>query len=137
MSSLSSLRVEKDPPSPHLPRILVVDDDVFVVRLISRTLDQMAQVIGALNGQDGLRLAVSERPDLIILDYVLPDILGDDVCRRMRRHDVLDGSKIVFLTAHGRFLSEKDVLADGADALLVKPFSPLALLNLTTSLLAR
>lgn len=123
--------------SAHRPKVLVVDDDVFIVRLIARTLEADATVVSAYNGRDGLDLALAERPDLIILDYVMPDVMGDDICRLMRAHDELTGVKIVFLTSHGRFLSRESAVAAGADAILIKPFSPITLIDLVTSLLAR
>lgn len=122
---------------PKRPKILVVDDDVNIARLIACTLEVDATIVVAHRGRDGLRLARAERPDLIILDYVMPDLLGDDVCRLFRGSDDLIGVKIVFLTAHARFLSEEGARDAGADAILAKPFSPTALVDLVTRLLAR
>lgn len=122
-------------PASGRPTVLVVDDDLLMTRLIARTLDAAARVLAANNGQDGFRLAVSERPDLIVLDWILPDLRGDVVCQRVRACDALEGVKVVILTAHGRAFTAPDARAAGADAFLAKPFSPLAFHDLVTRLL--
>lgn len=117
------------------PGILIIDDDAFLVRLIARTLGPEVRVLKATDGQSAIALAVQERPDLMILDYSLPDIPGDEVCRRLKRSRPLHHSKIVMLTGHDLFFTLGHAGEAGADGFLTKPFRPVALLDLVASLL--
>ncbi len=103
-------------------RILVVDDDPKTVRLVRLYLERDGYTVDtADNGRTALELAREREPDLVVLDLMLPEIDGIEVCRRLRREsDVL----VVMLTAR---TTEQDKLAGldgGADDYVVKPFSP-------------
>lgn len=104
------------------PKILVVDDDVMTVTLISTYLQQEHfQVISADNGRTALDYARQLRPNLIILDLMLPQLEGLDVCRILRAETTVP---IIMLTAK---TTENDILLGidlGADDYIKKPFSP-------------
>ncbi|HXG04254.1 MAG TPA: response regulator [Candidatus Binatia bacterium] len=116
--------------------VLIVDDEPPVVDLVRVTLeDEQVQVLPAGDGGSGLDLAVTLRPDLILLDVNLPDMDGFEVCRRLRRHPRCAGVKIVMLTAAAQREDIARGLAAGADHYLLKPFSPVRLLTLVGELL--
>jgi len=106
--------------------ILVVDDEPHIVEVVQDYLKQAGyRVLAARDGQTALTLARHERPDLVVLDLMLPGgIDGLEVCRRLRRDPVLADVPIIMLTAR---IAETDRLIGlelGADDYVTKPFSP-------------
>jgi len=102
-------------------KILVVDDDPSMVRLISQVLSSKGyEVLESNNGQDALRLLYSQKPDLVLLDVVMPVMDGWQTCSRIR--DISAAIPIILLT--GQRKTEEDVaqgLDYGADEYLIKP----------------
>jgi DNA-binding response OmpR family regulator len=119
-------------------KILVVDDEKDLIDLIRYNFEKDGfKVIGAPNGEAGLSLARSEKPDLIVIDLMLPDIDGLDVCRSLREGGGISHIPIVMLTAKS---SESDRIVGlelGADDYVTKPFSPRELLARVKALLRR
>ena len=111
-------------------KILLVDDDPGVHMVIVPILSKAGySTVSAKNGEQALHLALNERPDLIILDVIMPGIKGRDLCRKIKAYDVLKETPVVFLTAKD---SEDDVKAEleaGAIAHLTKPVNPTELLH--------
>ena len=111
-------------------KILVVDDDPGLHLVIVPVLTKAGySVISAKNGEQALHLALDERPQLIILDVIMPGIKGRDLCKKIKAYDVLKNIKIIFLTAKD---SDEDVKAEleaGAITHLTKPFNPTDLLR--------
>lgn len=106
--------------------VLVVDDDSLVRRLVRTVLEADGyEVEEAANGPDGLEAASRSHPDLMVLDVMMPGMDGIEVCRRLDRH----GTKVLMLTASDDVATEEAGRAAGADHFLVKPFSPVALLE--------
>jgi two-component system KDP operon response regulator KdpE len=103
-------------------RVLVIDDEPGIRRVVRDALrSDTTTVLEASSGTDGLSIAATERPDLIILDLGLPDIDGIDVCRRLRTWTTVP---ILVLSARDSE-SEKTALLDaGADDYVTKPFGP-------------
>ena len=121
---LSKLRDKRNPKS----RILIVDDNRSTVRLAERILQKDGyDVITAFDGLEGLRKAREEKPDLIILDIIMPELNGFQVLALVRQHTK---APVIILTAEHDIDSVKTTLALGADDYVVKPFS-------TRNLLAR
>jgi two-component system phosphate regulon response regulator PhoB len=118
--------------------VLVIDDEKDLIELIRYSFEQEGfRVIGAADGESGLSLAISERPDLIILDLMLPGMDGLEVCRRLRDDDETSRIPIVMLTAK---TSESDRIVGleiGADDYVSKPFSPRELSARAKALLRR
>lgn len=103
-----------------LGKILVVDDDAALTKTIERILiDAGYTVLLAYTAEDGLRLAKAERPDLALLDIMVPNMGGWEVCRQLREYSDLP---IMFLTALGNVESVVRGLEMGADDYMVKPF---------------
>ncbi len=101
-------------------KILVIDDEETTVQLISILLERRGyEVIRALRAEDGLRKAYRTHPDLVLLDIMMPDMDGWDVCRRLRE---LSDVPIVFLTARSDMRDVVRGLEMGADDYIVKPY---------------
>src|SRR5580698_9287 len=111
-------------------KILLVDDDPGQHMVIVPILSKAGYTaVSAKNGEQALHLALNERPDLVILDVIMPGIKGRDLCKKIKAYDVLKDIAVVFLTAKD---SEDDVKAElesGAIAHLAKPVNPADLLN--------
>jgi DNA-binding response OmpR family regulator len=106
--------------------ILVVDDEPIVVEVVQRYLQREGfRVVTAATGSDALAAATDDqaRPDLIVLDVMLPGMDGVEVCRRLRR-DWHSAVPIILLTARGEEQERVEGLGTGADDYVVKPFSP-------------
>ncbi|WP_412741777.1 response regulator transcription factor [Krasilnikovia sp. MM14-A1004] len=117
-------------------RVLVVDDDPTVSDVVRRYLEQAGcEVRLAADGADGLAAIAAERPDLVVLDLMMPGIDGLEVCRRVRRQ--LPGLPVVMLTALGEEADRILGLEVGADDYVTKPFSPRELVLRIRSVLRR
>ena len=104
--------------------VLVVDDEPVIADVVSRYLQRAGyQTAVAPTGADALEQAALNRPDVVVLDLMLPDIDGLEVMRRMRR-DNKGGAAIILLTARGEESDRIVGLRLGADDYVVKPFSP-------------
>ena len=120
----------------QVPRVLVVDDEPNIRELVQVALKfhGCAVTTGATGG-DALRLAESDQPDLIVLDVMLPDIDGFEVCRRLRASD--NEVPIIFLTARDTTSESITGLALGGDDYITKPFSVEALVARVRAVLRR
>ncbi|MFN8386836.1 MAG: response regulator transcription factor [Anaerolineales bacterium] len=117
------------------PLILVVDDEPKVVRLARDYLEKNGfRVVTAADGQSALTTARRERPDLVILDLMLPQIDGREVCRILRRESDVP---IIMLTALSEEIDQVTGLEIGADDYITKPFSVRALVARVRALLRR
>ncbi len=106
-------------------RILVVDDDKEIVRLLRAYLEQAGyQVLAAYNGESALHLLWRERPELVVLDLMLPDRDGWDVTRIIRGDETLAATPIIMLTARVEDHDKIVGLELGADDYVTKPFNP-------------
>jgi len=107
------------------PRILIVDDEPDVVQLIEYNLKAAGyDVVTAADGNEALDLARSSSPNLIILDLMLPEVDGLDVCKVLRRDRSTAGIPIIMLTAKASETDRVLGLELGADDYVTKPFSP-------------
>ncbi len=118
-----------------VPKILVVDDEPAVVDLIVYNLTKAHyQTITAGNGRQAIELARQAQPDLILLDLMLPEIDGLDICRELRRTSQVP---IIMITARGEEVDRVIGLELGADDYLAKPFSMRELLARVKAVLRR
>lgn len=119
-------------------KILVVDDEQDLVKLIRYHLEKDGyKVITAYNGDDALFLTRKERPELIILDLMLPGIDGLEVCRKLKADQELAHPAIIMLTAKGEEADITKGLKLGADDYMTKPFSPKELVARVQAVLRR
>jgi len=117
-------------------KILVVDDDAEMVELLSFSLKQAGFCIGtASNGVDALKKARSLKPDLIVLDVMMPELDGFAVCEILRRDPATASLPIMMLTALSSELGRLAGLGSGASDFLSKPFSPRLLVGKIEELL--
>ena len=119
-------------------RILVVDDEIYIVHILEFTLTMEGyEVVTAADGEEALQKVQQERPDLIVLDIMMPKMDGYEVCRRLRQDEDLRGLPVILLSAKGRPVDRETGLEVGADDYIVKPFSPRRLLEKIKDLLRR
>ena len=118
-----------------MKKILVVDDEKKIVEIIKAYLERESyQVIIAFDGKAALDLALKQHPDLIILDLMLPEMSGWDVCRSVRRESEVP---IIMLTARDEVTDKIIGLEMGADDYLTKPFDPKELVSRVRAVLRR
>lgn len=104
--------------------ILVIDDDDLVSRTLQRALKMYDyQVMTANSGIEGLQLARRHRPDLFILDIMMPGVDGYQVCRQIRGDPLLQDAPVLFLTAKAKDEDKIEGFRAGGDDYLVKPFN--------------
>ena len=107
-------------------RILIVDDENFIRLLLRRTLEELefegVELLSAPDGLEGLRMARETKPDLILLDLMMPGMSGEEVCAELRRDPALSTTHIIILTAKGQATEFPEGL--GPDEYLTKPFDP-------------
>lgn len=122
----------------HKPRVLVVDDEAPVVELLRYNLEQAGyHVHVATDGEDALLTAEEVKPDVILLDWMLPRLSGIEVCRRLRRAPLTRNTPILMLTARDGEGDRIRGLDTGADDYVPKPFSPQELLARVRAVLRR
>src|ERR1700722_12214407 len=120
------------------PRILVVDDEPEAVELVEFNLKQSGYTVTtASDGAEALKKARSQTPDLIVLDVMLPEMDGFEICKTLRLEAAPASTPILMLTAKAAEIDRVLGLELGADDYLTKPFSPRELLLRIKKILAR
>ena len=121
-----------------MERVLIVDDDPDILRLVSYNLKQAGfEAITADTGRKALETIQRRPPDLVILDLMLPDVDGMEVCRMLRGHESSRLIPIIMLTARGEEIDRVVGFELGADDYVMKPFSPRELVLRVKSILRR
>ncbi|MHB8533809.1 MAG: response regulator transcription factor [Solirubrobacteraceae bacterium] len=119
-------------------RILVVEDDQDIAELVARYLEKAGYATDVVSsGRDALAAVRTHPPDLLVLDLMLPQMDGLDVCRAVRSNEPTAGVPIIMLTAKGEESDRIVGLEVGADDYLAKPFSPNELVARVRALLRR
>jgi two-component system alkaline phosphatase synthesis response regulator PhoP len=117
--------------------ILIADDEEPLRRLVQTTLESAeVRILQAADGEAALELARRERPDLIVLDVMMPRRTGLEVARALRLDPATATLPILMLTGLGEEKDREEVLALGVSGYLVKPFSPLELMKRVQEVLA-
>jgi two-component system phosphate regulon response regulator PhoB len=107
------------------PLVLIVEDEAPLVTMLRYNLEKEGfQVCEAADGEEALVQIAERRPDLVLLDWMLPLVSGIEVCRRIRRSPETRSLPVVILTARGEETDRVRGLDSGADDYVVKPFSP-------------
>jgi two-component system phosphate regulon response regulator PhoB len=118
--------------------ILVIEDEPDLLQVLTYNLKQAGHdVVGADRGQEGLRLARDRHPDLVLLDLMLPDVAGTDVCKALKEDKATRAIPVVMLTAKGEEIDRVVGFELGADDYIVKPFSIRELLLRIQAILRR
>ncbi|MES2130568.1 MAG: diguanylate cyclase [Pseudomonadota bacterium] len=111
-----------DPLEPAL--ILIIDDNVGMIRLLSSLLSEQGQILFATSGEAGLKIARERRPQLILLDVEMAGMDGYEVCRRIKADPDAGNCALIFVTAHDSMESEVAALEAGAVDFISKPLNP-------------
>ncbi len=119
-------------------RIVIIEDEKDIVELVRYNFRKEGfDIEGFLRGKDGLEALRRKPADLLLLDILLPDVDGIDICKRLRADDRLKTMPVIFLTAKGEEIDRILGLEIGADDYVVKPFSPRELLARVKAVLRR
>ncbi|KRE35540.1 histidine kinase [Janibacter sp. Soil728] len=118
--------------------VVVADDDADIRDLVTFKLGSAGYtVVPAADGDEALRLITEHRPDLAVLDVMMPGQSGLDVLRSIRADEALAGTRVILLTARARDVDVDAGFSTGADDYLTKPFSPRELVHRVTTLIGR
>ena len=118
------------------PKILIVDDEPNIVIPLQFLMEQHGyRVLVAQSGEEALESISKEKPDLVLLDIMLPGVDGFEVCEIVRLNPEWRHTKIIFLTAKGRDVDIAKGMVLGADEYITKPFSNQQIIDAVTKLL--
>jgi len=119
-------------------RILVVDDEIYIVHILDFSLGMEGyEVITALDGEQAVERAVAEKPDLIVLDIMMPKLDGYETCRILKKEATTRDIPVILLSAKGRNIDQKIGFEVGADDYITKPFSPRKLVERINTILGQ
>jgi two-component system, OmpR family, phosphate regulon response regulator PhoB len=121
-----------------MARILVIEDEADIQQVLDYNLREKGhKVFIASNGEDGLKLAMEKRPDLVLLDLMLPGMPGTEICKTLKSDPATRNTQIVMITAKGEEIDRVVGFELGADDYVVKPFSVRELLLRVQAILRR
>lgn len=107
-----------------MTKIMIVEDETALVTLLKYNLEKQGyETVVVMDGKDVISTAITEKPDLVLLDWMLPNVQGIDICREMRRTYELRSIPIIMLTARGEEADKVRGLSFGADDYMTKPYS--------------
>src|SRR5262249_28229754 len=119
-------------------RILGVDDEIYIVHILDFSLGMGGyEVLTALAGEQALEKARNEKPDLIVLDIMMPKLDGYETCRRLKAEPETKDVPVILLSAKGRNVDQKVGFEVGADDYITKPFSPRKLVERINAILGQ
>ena len=111
-------------------KILIVDDEPDLLKLTSLRLEKHGyEIKTAVNSRDAIDLIEKEKPDLILLDVIIPIMFGTELCRCVKSDENLRHIPIILYTAHGEVMTDEKAKSFGADDYIAKPFEAKELLN--------
>jgi DNA-binding response OmpR family regulator len=127
-----------DSPDDGRPVILAADDDPDILKLVVFRLERSGYVVlQARDGEEALRLALEHKPDLAVVDVMMPKMDGLELVRRLRAEEATSRTPIIMLTARAQDTDLQAGFEAGADDYLRKPFSPLELQARVQAILGR
>lgn len=129
MSRQQQMQCVKDPTKMTGKRILIIDDEYRIREVIKLSLEMMAGwiVLTANSGQEGLKLAIAQQPDAIILDMMMPDLDGTQTLKQLRYHQTTQTIPVFLLTAKIQMSAPEQNKQLGVVKVIEKPFDPLKL----------
>ena len=120
----------------HQGKILVVDDEVYILHILDFILGaESYEVITATNGDQALHKVRDEKPDLVILDIMMPKLDGYETCRMIKSDPATSQIPVILLTAKGREIDQRLGKEVGANDYITKPFSPTKLIDRVQAIL--
>jgi two-component system alkaline phosphatase synthesis response regulator PhoP len=119
-------------------RILVVDDEIYIVHILDFSLGMEGyEVVTALDGEEALEKAREAKPDLIVLDIMMPKMDGYETCKALKSDERTKDIPIILLSAKGRNVDMQTGYDVGADEYITKPFSPRKLVDRINAMLGQ
>jgi two-component system, OmpR family, alkaline phosphatase synthesis response regulator PhoP len=117
-------------------KILIVDDEPDVLKLTSLRLEKLGfKVLTAANGKDALDTIRKEKPDLAMLDLIMPIMYGSEICKLVKSDENLKHIPIILFTAYSEIMTDEKAKSIGADSYIAKPFDARELFNKVEQLL--
>jgi len=118
-------------------RILIADDEPNIRSVVARMLGKDYIVLEAANGEEAVDIAGRERPDIILMDLMMPEMDGYTACSLIKADQATKMIPVIILTAIGHEFNRKFAMEMGADAYITKPFTPQVLADAIGPLLAK
>ena len=118
-------------------KILIADDETGIRLTLGRILDKDYVVLEATNGEEAVEIAKVQKPDLILMDLIMPKMDGYAACSQIKADEATKGIPVVILTAVGNELNKKFATEMGAEGYITKPFNIQGLMDVITPLLAK
>lgn len=119
-------------------KILVVDDEIYIVHILDFSLGMEGyEVLTALDGEQAYEKARAEKPDLIVLDIMMPKLDGYETCKLLKADEMTKHIPVILLSAKGRNVDQKVGFEVGADDYITKPFSPRKLVERINAILGQ
>ena len=118
-------------------KILIADDEAYIRLLVRGILGKDYIVLEACDGEEAVDIARTQRPDLILMDIMMPKFDGIGACHVIKSDSVTEGIPVIMVSARGEKLDQEYARDMGADGYITKPFSPQELLNTVASLLTK
>jgi PleD family two-component response regulator len=112
----------KNPMNSPKPTILIVDDEPANIEILSGTLSAKHEILVTTNGDDALNLAAEQRPNLILLDVLMPEMSGYEVCDRLKADEALKDIPVIFISALNETLDKVRAFTVGGVDYITKPF---------------
>ena len=114
-----------------MAKVMVIDDEPFILMMIEDKLKRAGlQVVTLRDSTTALKKIREEKPDLIILDWMMPEISGIEICKKLKSDPELSEIPVFMLTAKGQEDDERLGLSTGVERYITKPFSPRSLLEI-------
>lgn len=111
-----------------MKKVLIAEDQVHIRRLIERSIEELeddgVEILVAPDGNAALSIILEERPDVVLLDVMMPGMNGFEVCENLRNDEGARGAHVIFLTAKGQEYDRAKARDVGADGYVIKPFDP-------------
>ena len=118
-------------------KILIADDETGIRLTVGRILDKDYVVLEAANGEEAVEIAKGQKPDLILMDLIMPKMDGYAACSQIKADEATKGIPVVILTAVGNELNKKFATEMGAEGYITKPFNIQELMDVITPILAK
>lgn len=118
-------------------KILIADDETSLRLTVGKLLDKDYVVLEAANGEEAVEIAKGQKPDLILMDLIMPKMDGYAACSQIKADEATKGIPVVILTAVGHELNKKFATEMGAEGYITKPFTVQKLLDVITPILAK